>query len=275
MPNWLSEFLGFAKTFNLGSAIWDYFMSLVLTLMGLSPEDFSPGAWTYVTGILYPWFLSIGVVLLNMFCLIGFIRQAANLRENVTIEMWIELFIKTIIANVLMVNGISLMKDFFKAAGLLSTDIMITETPHIYSSEVDAGAIMAYIIFGLIYLIASLVCGIIITLEVLARFLNLYMLVAVAPVMLSTWAGGRGLENTAYAWIKSFLTTVFQIVVIALVLQIGSKMIQATALTNKGTMVGNWFDGFGAVLLSFVTMIFMTTAVKGADNFLKRVADLR
>ena len=275
MPNWLSEFLGFAETFNFGSAIWDYFMSLVLTLMGLSPEDFSPGAWTYVTGTLYPWFLSIGVVLLNMFCLIGFIRQVANLRENVTIEMWIELFIKTIIANVLMVNGISLMKDFFKAAGLLSTDIMITETPHIYSSEVDAGAIMAYIIFGLIYLIASLVCGIIITLEVLVRFLNLYMLVAVAPVMLSTWAGGRGLENTAYAWIKSFLTTVFQIVVIALVLQIGSKMIQATALTNKGTMVGNWFDGFGAVLLSFVTMIFMTTAVKGADNFLKRVADLR
>ena len=87
MPQWLSDFLGFASAFNLGSGIWDFFMMIVLSLMGMSPETFSPGAWGYVTGTLYPWFLSIGVVMLNMFCMIGFIRQATNLKENITVEM--------------------------------------------------------------------------------------------------------------------------------------------------------------------------------------------
>lgn len=275
MPDWLGDFLGGAQSFIQGTAAWNYFMGVVETLMGLTPEEQYPEAWNYVTETLYPWMLSIGLVLLNLFCLIGFIRQASNLKENVTIEMWVELFIKLLIANGLMTNGLTLMQEFFKAANLLSTDIMSAGVPAMYNQEADLGAVLMYVLIGLIYIIVSVICGILIVVEVLGRFLNLFMLTATMPVAMSTLAGGRGIENTAYAWIKSFLCNVFQIVVIAIILQIGGKMIAVTGNIDNAGNISDWFDGAGAVCMSFLNMIFITTAVKGSDNFLKRVFDLR
>ncbi|MCR5451447.1 MAG: hypothetical protein K6F00_02335 [Lachnospiraceae bacterium] len=275
MPGWLQDFLGIAKSFMQGSACWDFCMEIVYILMGSSPESLAPDAWNYVTGTLYPWCSSIGAVMLNIFCLVGFIKQASNLKENVTTEMWIELFIKVIVGNYLMVHGIGLMSDFIRAAGLMSTEVMNTGLPGMYNSEVDAGAAFAYLIFGLIYILISMFCGVMIVIEVLGRYLNLYILMATAPLALSTIAGGRGIENTAIAWIKSFLTTVFQIFIIAVILKIGGMMIQSNGFSDATGTPLDWFDGFKSVLLSMLYMIFMTTAIKGSDNFLKRTFDLR
>ena len=275
MPDWLLDFFGINNLFNLAQSGWNFFMLITYSMIGKTPENYSPGAWSYVTDTLYPWFLAIGLTLLNIFCMIGFIRQASNLKENVTIEMWIELFIKVIIANVLMSNGISLMQDIMSMGGTMSSTIMSTHFPSVYSSEMDIGAVLVYLVFGLIYSIAAAVCGGMILLEVMGRYLNLYMLVAVSPVALSTIAGGRGLDSAAHAWIKSFLTTVFQIVVIAIVLQIGDKMMESSAYVDATSTPLDWFDGAGSVMMSFITMIFLTTAVKGADGFLKRAFDLR
>ena len=139
------------------------------------------------------------MILLNIFCLVGFIRQASNLKENVTMEMWIELFIKTIIANFLMQEGLKIIGYIFDIAAGGSDFIMGTTLPSIWTSDVDVGAVITYLVIGLIYLIASGVCGITILVEVMSRYLNLYILVAVSPIALSTLAGGRSIEDTAYA----------------------------------------------------------------------------
>ena len=275
MPSWMTDFLGIAKSWAQGSSIWRFCMSLVTMMMSGSPDALFPDAWSYVTDTLYPMMLTIGIFLLNLFCLIGFIRQASNLRENVTTEMWIELFIKVLIANVLMTNGLSIIQDFFNAAGGVELSVMSDHYPDIFSDEIDAGAIMAYLLFGIIYIVVSAICGIMIVVEVLARFLNLFLLTAAAPVALSTLAGGRGIENSAYACIKSFLTNVFQIVVIAVILQVGSMMIKTLGTTDQSIFLVNWFDGATEVMKSFLIMVFMTTAIKGSDNFLKRAFDLR
>lgn len=260
--------------FQGASGAWNWCMIFVLNLLTKTPDTFSPDAWTYVTDTLYPWFLSIGAFLLNMFCLIGFCRQASNLRDNVTIEMWIELFIKIIVANTLMVNGLSFMQEFFSVSGSLSTEILISDPPAAYNGEVDAGAVIMYVVFGLVYMLIALVCGVIILIEVLSRFINLYILTATAPIALSTWAGGRGIENTAYAWIKSFLTAVFQIVVIAMVLTIGGN-IASGLQTDMTSTVLDWFDGANSILWSMIYMVMMAAGVKGADGLLKRAFDLR
>lgn len=274
MPSWLGDFFGLSSMFQGASGAWNWCMIFVLNLLTKTPDTFSPDAWTYVTDTLYPWFLSIGAFLLNMFCLIGFCRQASNLRDNVTIEMWIELFIKIIVANTLMVNGLSIMQEFFSVSGSLSTEILISDPPAAYNGEVDAGAVIMYVVFGLVYMLIALVCGVIILIEVLSRFINLYILTATAPIALSTWAGGRGIENTAYAWIKSFLTAVFQIVVIAMVLTIGGN-IASGLQTDMTSTVLDWFDGANSILWSMIYMVMMAAGVKGADGLLKRAFDLR
>lgn len=276
MPSWLRMMFGMEKFFQGPGAVWKTCMAMVQSLMGMTPDTFSDNAWTYVTDTLYPWFLSIGVILLNIFCLVGFIRQASNLKENVTMEMWIELFIKTIIANFLMQEGLKIIGYIFDIAAGGSDFIMGTTLPSIWTSDVDVGAVITYLVIGLIYLIASGVCGITILVEVMSRYLNLYILVAVSPIALSTLAGGRSIEDTAYAWIKSFLTNVFQIVAIALVLRIGGMISQSTIFqtATDGTIAG-FFSGSSSVLYSMLNMFFMASAVKGADGLLKRAFNLR
>ncbi len=276
MPSWVNGMLGTNSLFQGPGFIWNTCMNMVRALMGTSPSTFSPDAWNFVTQTLYPWFLAIGTILLNFFCLIGFVRQATNLKENITIEMWIELFIKTLIANLLMRYGLSIMADIFAIAAGNTVFIMGDSLPSIWTTDNDVGAVLAYLVVGLIYLIGSAVCGIMIVVEVMSRYLNLYILVAVAPVALSTWAGGRGIEDTAFAWIKSFLTNVFQIVAIALVLRIGTLIGQNTIFqsTTDGTILG-MFSGSASVLFSMMNMFFMTSAVKGADGLIKRAFNLR
>ena len=276
MPEWVNGMFSMGGMFQGPGVIWNTCMMLVRLLMGTTPETFAPEAWAYVSGTLYPWFLSIGTILLNIFCLIGFIRQAANLKENITMEMWIELFIKTLIANLLMRYGLSIMGDLFRIAAGGTTFIMGDTLPSIWTSDVDVGAVLAYLVVGIIYLIGSAVCGIMIVVEVLSRYLNLYILIAVSPIALSTWAGGRGLEDTAYAWIKSFLTNVFQIVAIALVLRIGGMIGQTTMFqTELDDTIAGMFSGSMSVLFSMMNMFFMTSAVKGADGLIKRAFNLR
>jgi hypothetical protein len=172
--------------------------------------------------------------------------------------------------------GLSIMGDLFRIAAGGTTFIMGDTLPSIWTSDVDVGAVLAYLVVGIIYLIGSAVCGIMIVVEVLSRYLNLYILIAVSPIALSTWAGGRGLEDTAYAWIKSFLTNVFQIVAIALVLRIGGMIGQTTMFqTELDDTIAGMFSGSMSVLFSMMNMFFMTSAVKGADGLIKRAFNLR
>ncbi|MBQ6134334.1 MAG: hypothetical protein IJI65_09295 [Lachnospiraceae bacterium] len=276
MPGWLQGFFSTGQLFTGPSAIWNACMLITEGLMGMGPDTYAPEAWAYVRDTLYPWFLAVGSILLTLFCLIGFVRQASNLKDNITIEMWIELFIKLIIGHFLMNNGITIMQSFFGIAS--GTTLMINDNtiPTIWTSDIDAGAVMMYILVGIIYVIASVICGITIVIEVLSRYLNLYILVATAPIALSTLAGGRGIEDTAYAWIKSFLTNVFQIVAIALILRIGGMMCQSTVFSMTGADgFAGFFSGAPNVLVSMLTMFFMTSAVKGADGLIKRAFNLR
>ena len=124
MPDWATSFLtdGFAQG---PMVIWNLCMYMAVSLMGyefqFAPETglldntifgplirFIQEHSVYIQDI-YNWFMGAGLVLLNLFCLIAFCRQASRLRENVTMEMWIELFIKVILGNVFMVEGLQLV----------------------------------------------------------------------------------------------------------------------------------------------------------------------
>ena len=190
-------------------------------------------------------------------------------------EAWIELFIKLIVANILMTNSLDIMQGVYRLCNYDNEGVVTKGVPSVIGGDYDAGFRLAMIMLAPIYLIISGVCSITVLLEVLGRFLNLFMLISVAPTALSTLSGGRGIENSAIAWFKSFLTSTLQIIVIALVMQLCSGLNAAlTGMCNSG-LLASWFDGAVAVILSLIFMPFMATAVKSSDNFLKRAFDLR
>lgn len=276
MPSWLKDMLAGGSNFALAQAAWNWIMGIVQSLMGMTPENYSSEAWNYINESVYPWFMGMGAMFLNMYALIGFCRQSSNLRENVTTEMWIELMVKIIICNTLLINGITIMKEFTSFGSMVTMGLLGDGIPKIYGEDTDLGFSFAMILLGPFYLILVLVCAVTILIEVLSRFLNLYMLIGTAPLAMSTVAGGRGFDATAVAWFKSFLTSVLQIAVMALVLQLSSKIINSSFLNEASKLDPlGWFNGAGSVIMSVITVVFLTVAVKGSDTFLKRAFDLR
>ena len=282
-PQWVIDLLSGGSVYTIAQELWNFVMGIAYTLMGKNVTSFTTpainaiaqalglggniGAWDYIKNTAFPLFLSMGAVFLNMFTLIGFCRQASNLKEGITMEAWIELFIKLVVANILMTNCLDIMQEFTGFA-ITTTKVLLPKgVPTVIGGDYDAGFRLAMLMLAPIYLIISGVCSITVLIEILGRFLNLFMLIAVAPLALSTLAGGRGLENSAIAWFKSFLTNALQIIIIALVMQLCAGL-------NAG-LLASWFDGAVAVILSLIFMPFMATAVKSSDNFLKRAFDLR
>lgn len=217
-PQWVIDLLSGGSVYTIAQELWNFVMGIAYTLMGKNVTSFTTpainaiaqalglggniGAWDYIKNTAFPLFLSMGAVFLNMFTLIGFCRQASNLKEGITMEAWIELFIKLVVANILMTNCLDIMQEFTGFA-ITTTKVLLPKgVPTVIGGDYDAGFRLAMLMLAPIYLIISGVCSITVLIEILGRFLNLFMLMAVAPLALSTLAGGRGLENSAIAWFK-------------------------------------------------------------------------
>ncbi len=272
--DWLTDILS-GPLYALGRYYWNYFMDLVQKLLTMTPAEYAPKAWDFVVGVLYPWTLSLGTILLNIFFFVGVFRQASNLKQNFTTEVFVETGIKFLIANSCMMAGLSLMDTVFKISTAMvsvinaggSYDLRVT------SQEVDAGLVLFLWLFGFIYLIVSVVCAIMILLAVYGRYIQLYLLIAVAPIAGSTAVGGQGVSHTAFAWLKTFFAKVFEIVLIALVLVLASKIsLEINFLNEDG--FGDWFDGASLALQNIILMIVTSAAVKGVDGFMRRALGL-
>lgn len=273
MPQWLENII-LGPCYALGNAIWNAVMKAIAGVIVLTPQNFSRNTWNYVTETLYPWSLGCGIAIINVFFLVGFLKSVSNLRENVTIEMFIELLIKMLIANALIQSGLSIIQQLFDLASLLSGQVLLNNLPQFTTDDIDLGAWLFFFVFGCLYVLVAIICAVIILLTVYGRYLKLYWLAAVAPIALSSLAGGRGLENSAFAWIRTFLSTVFEILVIAMIMSLGGMMIKSIDLATFDNMLGSIVDGMAGVFQSLLTMILMTAAVKGASSLLSKTFGL-
>lgn len=268
MPTWIEEIL-LGPSFALGQSIWNMTMALIYGVVTTTPQGFSSAAWQQ-TVTLYQWLRAIALTIMNIFFMVGFFRQASNIKENLTWEILIELGVKAVAANTLMLSGISLIQEFFSVAAELSGEILVSSPVSFAPGEIDAGVWLFFAVFEMIYVIVAIVCSFMILFSVYGRFLKLYVVTAISPVALATLPGGRGIENTAYAWIRYFLSCVFEIVIIAITLTIAGKMISAINFGQLDSTIGSWIDGFGQCLQSLFTMILMTAAVKGAGDVMRK-----
>lgn len=133
MPDWLPDFLNgsllYGPFYQIASAIWNTAMSACMGIMTKTPEGFSSATWTYVNNELYPWALSIGIMSLNFFVMMGFFKAVGNFKENMTIELMIEAMIKVVVLNVLLVKGLDVIKKIFEMASAMAGTAVMIEPP--------------------------------------------------------------------------------------------------------------------------------------------------
>lgn len=277
MPEWIGSFISdlfYSEFFRLAEIVWNVLISACTGLLTSTPQQFSAGTWEYVSGTLYPWATFIGVSAMSTFFIIGFCRVSANFKENITLELVVELLVKLVVLNFLMVFGMQIFTTLFEMAAAMAGSVFSLETPPFYTSDGDLGSHLFWYLFGFGYFLVALVCGILILITLYGRYIKLYALVVFYPLAVPTLVGGRGVEQTAYAWLKSFLSNVFEVVAIALVMAIAGRIMDGVSLFTAENLVGSWFDGFPQALNSLIYMILMTTAVKSTPAFMNKAFNL-
>lgn len=273
--DWIEDILT-GPLYALGRFLWNAIMDWTQELLTKTPAEFSPGAWSFVVDTLYPWTLGIGLLSLNLFLFIGLFRQVSNLKQNLTLEIMVEIAIRIILTNGLMTSGLLIIQTVFEISAAMIADISSfgSFSFRVTDQEVDIGMVLFLWVIGLIYLIISVVCALMIFMAVYGRFLQLYLLVAVAPIATATVIGGQGINHTAISWFKTFLAKTFEIVIIALVLVIAAKMSSSITFGDAEDGFGDWWDGLVLALQSMIQMVILTASVKGVDGFMRRAFGL-
>lgn len=259
--------------FLLGDTIWTWLTGMTFGVLVETPDSFSSGAWGYIVNSIYPVTLSVGTVLLNLAFMAGIFRQASDLKQNLTMEIFLGLAVKLLFANVLMQGGVGIMRGLFQSAAAFTAEIGATASITALPDGIDAGMTLFGCLFGIFYFLVCAVCGGMIFISVYGRFLHLYVMAACAPLALPFLAGGPGAERTGGAFIRAFLGKCFEVVIIALFLAVGMKLCQSIDWLELDG-VGGWFDGMTQCLQNMVTMILMAASVKSADSFMRRIFGL-
>ena len=258
--------------YQLAKVVWDWCIGLSTGVISQDPQHFSPATWKFVTETLYPWAMGIGLSMMNVFFICVFLKAASNLKENITLELCVEGMIRLVALNVLMQMGMKLMKTLFSMAALMGGMVLDFQAPDFFTGEVDAGSVLFWWFMGFLYFFIALICGMLIFLTLFSRYVKLYLLTVTFPLAMPSMVSGRGIDETAKSWVRSFLGNVFEIVVIALVMSISGRIIGGMDL--QGDSFADFFDGFGQALTSTIYMIGMAVSVRGARSFMKETFHL-
>ena len=275
MPGWVEDLLKemfYGPFYQLAKVVWDWCIGLSTGVISQDPQHFSPATWKFVTNTLYPWAMGIGLSMMNVFFICVFLKAASNLKENITLELCVEGMIRLVALNVLMQMGMQLMKTLFSMASLMGGMVLDFQAPDFFTGEVDAGSVLFWWFMGFLYFFIALICGMLIFLTLFSRYVKLYLLTVTFPLAMPSMVSGRGIDETAKSWVRSFLGNVFEIVVIALVMSISGRIIGGMDL--QGDSFADFFDGFGQALTSTIYMIGMAVSVRGARSFMKETFHL-
>ena len=158
MPEWLFDFLS-GPTIKIAEAIWNSSMRLIIKLVCSTPQKFSTGTWAFVKENLYPWAEGIGLSALNLFFMIAFLKAVSNLHQNITLEMVIEAMVKVVVANVLYLNILNIMTTVFSISSAMAKEVFTLDAPELKVEDMDIGSALFYQLFGLLFILAAIVCS--------------------------------------------------------------------------------------------------------------------
>ena len=225
--------------------------------------------------------------LIIVFFGIGLIKETSSFAELRNPGTILKLFIRYIIAKMIVGFSIDFMNTIYKIVGGIVAKIHDTGFTEIYTGRgggipqavTDAiysipwYASIVGLIFSIITFIVIVTLTVTVMLTVYSRFFRLYIYTAMAPVMLSPIAG-EGTQNIGWQFVKGYISVCLEAVVIGLAMIIYSKL--ATVITisswfNSGSMLTLVLGYMGEIVFH---MLLMTGIVKGASGIIKEMSSL-
>ena len=206
------------EAFNACAKAMDNILTLKIGSSSSNPQtavELFSTAWnTVMNGSIFNFFSMLGGTLVIVFFLVGYCKDSVDLKKISSLEENIWMFIRLIFAvacvsqiALWMPKLISISVDVCKKLFNLST-FGIKESRA--ASIVDAidNDVVA-LIMGLVLMIVLIAAGVGLLTIGLSRLFKLVIYACLGPAMLSTIAGGPGINRSASIWFREFLAIVF------------------------------------------------------------------
>ena len=270
---------------NLNSSLetWNSKLSEIWTLLTTSPENFKGGGiWNVIVGI-NDALKAIAYALLVLFFVIGVMKTCGSFTELKRPEVAFKCFIRFVLAQAAVTYGMELMTALFSiaqgaiqtimgASGL--TAMEASTLPVEIASTIEDVGLLESIPLWAVTLLGSLfiwVLSLVMILAVYGRFFKLYMVTAIAPIPLSSFAGQPS-SSIGMAFIKSYAAICLEGCVILLACIIFSQFASSPPVVTEGlapaTVVWNYI---GELVFN---MLVLVGSIKMSDRIIRELMGL-
>lgn len=270
----ITDFFQGKTFFEMAGYVWNDMMKFASGAMLKNPTNgIYTDTWADVANVYHVMNLLAGV-LTTLFFLYGFCKECTDLHTEMTLDRTIKLFIRLVI----VVNGVtyvfSWLPDFLKWASNLSRAILGTKKfgfyidgEKIYENieSTPWGHITVFLTSFLFFLFAA-VCGFLIVMAVLKRFLKIFLIAPFCSLAFSTLAAGGQLSQVGYSYIKTFIGYALEILIIALAIVLSTTFIQTVSIESDSSII---------ILVQYcIKMASITSAVKGTESIMQKAFSL-
>lgn len=214
---------------NLQNALdtWNSKLAEIWSLVTTTPETFKGGAIWNVIKSIYNSMQGIGLGLLVLFFLVGMIKTCGSFDEVKRPEQVFKLFIRFVLAKIVVTYGMTLMLDVFKITQGITSKIISTANitfsskstlPNSIITAIESCGFFESIPLWVVTLIGGLVVTVlsfIMIMTVYGRFFKLYLYTALAPIPLSSFAG-EPTSNIGKSFLKSYTAVCLEGAIIVL-----------------------------------------------------------
>ena len=270
---------------NLQNALdtWNSKLAEIWSLVTTTPETFKGGAiWNVIKNI-HNSMQGIGLGLLVLFFLVGMIKTCGSFDEVKRPEQVFKLFIRFVLAKIIVTYGMTLMLDVFKITQGLTAKIISTANitfnskstlPSSIITAVESCSFFESIPLWAVTLIGGLVVTVlsfIMIMTVYGRFFKLYLYTALAPIPLSSFAG-EPTSNVGKSFLKSYTAVCLEGAIIVLSCIIFSLFASSPPVvdTNAAAVTQVW-KYIGELIFN---MLVLVGTIKMSDRVVREMMGL-
>ena len=270
---------------NLQNALdtWNSKLAEIWQILTQSPETFKGGGIWQVIVQIHGALQAIGYALLVLFFVVGVVKTCGSFTEVKRPEHALKIFIRFAIAKGVVTYGLELMMALFniiqgvtstimQTAGFGSTEDTVLPDEIIEAVE-DCGFFESIPLWA-VTLIGGLfitVLSFIMIMSVYGRFFRLYLYTAIAPILLSSFAGEPS-QNIGRSFLKSYAAVCLEGAIVVLACIIFSLFASSPPVVDPDaaavTMVWSYI---GELIFN---MLVLVGAVKMSDRVVREMMGL-
>ena len=272
LNEWLNELFAAEWLFTLGSSIWNWFADAAFSILGTSPAGMGGGTLWGTASSVSEILSILSATLVTIFALIDFLQNTADIRHGVTMEGVLLALIKIVAAQAILLNLKSILASLLRMSNYLikavsggsAADVHITMD----SVSFAEGFFLVWWVMGILYELACVGCGVILIYTVYVAYIKIFFYAAIAPLPLSTLAGPREAQQSAFSWFRAFIAALLELMGMALMLRLGSSLVSGGGLLGGTGRAGTF--GFAAMVQLVLGVVLITGSVKAVDALIRR-----